>query len=79
MMPLLKNLDGVGEIGWRSVSKYKGMEADVVVIIDLDDETAGKLEADGKTLLDQLYVGMTRARFALYLITSIDTVLESET
>ncbi len=70
MMPLLKNLDGVGEIGWRSVSKYKGMEADVVVIIDLDDETAGKLEADGKTLLDQLYVGMTRARFALYLITS---------
>jgi superfamily I DNA/RNA helicase len=74
MMPLLKNLDGVGEIGWRSVSKYKGMEADVVIVIDLDDETAGKLEVDGKTLFDQLYVGMTRARFALYLITSIESL-----
>jgi hypothetical protein len=70
MMPLLKNLDAEGQIGWRSVSKFKGMEADAVIVIDLDDDTEAKLAREGKTLLDQLYVGMTRARFALYLITS---------
>jgi hypothetical protein len=52
-----------GVINWRSIPKYKGLEDDVVVITDVSPATADWLKARNQTLRNQLYVGLTRARF----------------
>jgi hypothetical protein len=52
-----------GVINWRSIPKYKGLEDDVVVITDVSKATSDWLELRNQTLRNQLYVGLTRARF----------------
>jgi superfamily I DNA/RNA helicase len=52
-----------GVINWRSIPKYKGLEDDVVVITDVSRATSDWLELRNQTLRNQLYVGLTRARF----------------
>ena len=52
-----------GVINWRSIPKYKGLEDDVVVITDVSKSTSDWLEQRNQTLRNQLYVGLTRARF----------------
>ena len=52
-----------GKIHWRSIPKYKGLEDDVVVITDISFATSQWLEARNQDLRNQLYVGLTRARF----------------
>lgn len=52
-----------GVINWRSIPKYKGLEDDVVVITDVSPGTAQWLADHNQTLRNQLYVGLTRARF----------------
>ncbi len=57
-----------GLIRWRSIAKYKGLENDVVVITDINNDTKKWVEAQGKSFSNQLYVGMTRARFHVVLL-----------
>lgn len=57
-----------GQIRWRSIAKYKGLESDVVVITDVNNEAAMFTEGAGKSLRELLYVGMTRAQQQVVLI-----------
>jgi hypothetical protein len=73
MMPLMIHESSPeGSIAWRSISKFKGLEQDVIVIMDINNASRDWLESEGKNLREQLYVGMTRAKFHLILLVSDD-------
>jgi superfamily I DNA/RNA helicase len=61
-----------GVINWRSIPKYKGLEDDVVVITDISLATSDWLESHNQSLRNQLYVGLTRARFHAVLLVQED-------
>lgn len=67
---LLKHESTDGKIRWRSIPKYKGLESDVVVITDVSQSTKDWLASNEKFLANQLYVGMTRAKFQVVLLVS---------
>jgi hypothetical protein len=64
-----------GEIPWRSISKFKGLESDVVVITDINQRAADFAVETGKSLSEFLYVGVSRAKYRCVLIAS-DEVLK---
>jgi hypothetical protein len=66
-----------GRVRWRSISKYKGLEADVVVITDVNEATTAFARETGRTLNELLYVGMSRARYHVVLIGESAPILES--
>ena len=59
-----------GEIRWRSIAKFKGLESDVVVITDVNDKARDFIEGTGKTLGEVLYVGISRSRYKCVVIQS---------
>lgn len=59
-----------GQIRWRSIAKFKGLESDVVVLTDINDDAAEFAESTGRSLTELLYVGMTRARYQAVVIGS---------
>jgi superfamily I DNA/RNA helicase len=59
-----------GEIPWRSISKFKGLESEVVVITDINEKSAQFALDTGKSLSEYLYVGITRAKYRCVLISS---------
>jgi superfamily I DNA/RNA helicase len=62
-----------GQIRWRSIMKYKGLDSDVVVITDINN--ASKKFAEERLLIsleDLLYMGMTRAKFQVVLLVQDD-------
>jgi hypothetical protein len=66
-------LNPAGEIKWRSIRKFKGLDEDAIVITDISKSSAAWVEKTLKrTLEDALYVGMTRARFKLVLLVQDD-------
>lgn len=66
---LLKNAEtGTGVIPWRSIYRYKGLESDVVVITDATQALWESLEAEGKSLLALLYVGVSRAHHKVVIL-----------
>jgi hypothetical protein len=71
LKPLLKHeTRPEGTIAWRSISKFKGLEQDVIVIMDINNSARDWLESEDKNLREQLYVGMTRAKFHVVLLVS---------
>jgi hypothetical protein len=52
-----------GEVTFSTISSFKGLEAEVVLLVDIDDLSS----ADG---LMSVYVGASRARVALYVFIS---------
>lgn len=71
LMPFLKHKTSPeGTIAWRSISKFKGLEQDVIVIMDINNSARDWLESEDKNLREQLYVGMTRAKFHVILLVS---------
>ena len=79
LMPLLRHESSPdGKITWRSISSFKGLEEDVIVIVDINEGARDWLEGERKSLREQLYVGMTRARFHLYMLVS-DGLYEANT
>ena len=70
---------GKVQIRFTTTRKFKGLEADAVILVDVDESTF--LGGDGKNVM-QYYVGASRARLRLDIITTMDTeganlVLES--
>lgn len=62
-----------GQIRWRSIMKYKGLDSDVVIITDINNESKTFAEERLKISLDDLlYIGMTRARFQVVLLVQDD-------
>lgn len=59
----LKHDGGFGKVRWRSIFKFKGLEAEAVILTDLGEEARdfiGAMDLDWDNLL---YVGMTRAKY----------------
>jgi hypothetical protein len=59
-----------GQIRWRSISKFKGLEEDVVIITDISNAAIAWLKDKPLKMTDLLYVGMTRAKFHVVLLIS---------
>jgi hypothetical protein len=52
-----------GAIRWRSIPKFKGLEADVVVITDINQRAVEFAQENRKSLSELLYVGISRAKY----------------
>jgi len=52
-----------GRIRWRSIFKFKGLEADAVVLTDIDDDAKDFIASQGLEWKDLLYVALTRAKY----------------
>lgn len=59
-----------GEIRWRSIPKFKGLDQDVIVITDIGNNAVDFSREINQTLNDLLYVGLTRAKFQVVLLIS---------
>ena len=58
-----------GKIRWRSVFKFKGLDADAVVISDLGQDAKDFAASQGLEWRDLLYVALTRAKYRCVLLT----------
>lgn len=67
---LCKHQSSNGKIRWRSISKFKGLESDAVIIADINQEAVDALAARGQRLEDLLYVGITRAKYKCIVLVS---------
>jgi hypothetical protein len=65
---LKNNKTGTGQIPWRSIPQYKGLETEAVIIVDADEKQWNVWESQGKSLLEILYVGFSRARHHVVVI-----------
>jgi hypothetical protein len=61
-----------GKVRWRSISKFKGLEQEVIVITDINQAAFDWAKEIRQGLDDILYVGMTRAKFQVVLMISDD-------
>lgn len=52
-----------GRVRWRSIFKFKGLDADAVIVTDLTDEAKDFAAEEGLDWQDLLYVGLTRAKY----------------
>ena len=68
---LQKRLGQDGNIGWRSIFKFKGLECDAVVITDISESAIEFTAQNDLDLRDLLYVGMTRAKYNCVVIDSV--------
>lgn len=64
----LRHSSTQGKVRWRSISKYKGLEEDVIILTDINQASRNWVEKDGRSFGDMLYVGLTRARFQAVLL-----------
>jgi kynureninase len=65
---LKNNKTGTGQIPWRSIPQYKGLETEAVIIVDADEKQWKLWESQGKSLFEILYVGFSRARHHVVVI-----------
>lgn len=57
-----------GRIRWGSIFKYKGLDAEAVILTDIGDDGLAFAQAEGLDWFDLLYVGLTRARYRCVVI-----------
>lgn len=64
----LEHPDG-GKIRWRSVFKFKGLDADAVVLTDIGDTSREFAAEQDLAFTDLLYVAITRAKYRCIVLT----------
>jgi superfamily I DNA/RNA helicase len=69
LQQILRSEKSTGMVRWRSISKYKGLDADAVIITDIHPGAVEWGQKNGKTIRDLLYVGATRAKYELVVLT----------
>lgn len=52
-----------GRVRWRSIFKFKGLDADAIIVTDLGEDAKEFVTANGLDWHDLLYVGLTRAKY----------------
>ena len=67
---LRKQLVPQVKVGWRSIFKFKGLDADAVIITDLSAAAVEFMRGNELDLADLLYVGMTRAKYQCVVLDS---------
>ncbi len=73
---LRKQLQGEGlpgRIRWRSVFKFKGLDADAIVLTDLGRDARDFIAAQDLDWNNLLYVGLTRAKYRCVVLQSTPT------
>jgi hypothetical protein len=65
-----RHADSNGEIRWRSIPKFKGLESEVIVITDIGLDAAAFFDEKGQSITDWLYVGISRARHRCLVMTT---------
>ena len=73
---------GKKKILFTTCRKFKGLEADAVIMVDVDESTFLGIDQNGQKKVFLYYVGASRARLYLDILTTLDTtgcnmVLES--
>ena len=68
LMSQVRHKTSEGQIRWRSIAKFKGLEQDVIVITDINPDAVQFSTEIRQRLEDLLYVGMTRANFQVVLL-----------
>jgi hypothetical protein len=76
-----RHADSNGEIRWRSIPKFKGLESEVVVITDIGLDAAEFFNEKNQSITDWLYVGISRARHRCVVISTepMEELLEQQT
>ncbi|MGM7667633.1 NERD domain-containing protein [Microbacterium sp. A93] len=57
-----------GRVRWGSIFKYKGLDAEAVILTDIGDDGLAFIRREGIDWFDLLYVGLTRARYRCVVI-----------
>lgn len=57
-----------GRVRWGSIFKYKGLDAEAVILTDIGDDGLAFVRNEGLSWFDLLYVGLTRARYRCVVI-----------
>lgn len=57
-----------GRVRWGSIFKYKGLDAEAVILTDIGDDGLAFAVKEGLSWFDILYVGLTRARYRCVVI-----------
>lgn len=65
----LEHAEGEGRIRWRSVFKFKGLDADAVVLTDIGETAKAFTAEHGLSFSNLLYVGLTRAKYRCIVLT----------
>jgi hypothetical protein len=65
-----ENRSLVGRIRWRSVFKFKGLDADAGVLTDIGETAKQFTGENGLSFADLLYVPLTRAKYRCFVLTS---------
>ena len=66
----LEHDGGAGRIRWRSIFKFKGLEADAVVLTNLGPAAEDWIATTSVDWRDLLYVGMTRGKYRCVVVES---------
>lgn len=76
----LKHEGALGKVGWRSIFKFKGLEAEAVILTDLGQEAREFVATGGLSWDDLIYVGLTRAKYRCVVLSDADfkTMANSE-
>ena len=67
----LRHEQGPGEIRWRSISKFKGLESEVVVLTDFGSRSSKFYSEKEHSEKQALYTGISRAREECVLLNNI--------
>jgi len=59
---------GAGHIRWSSIFRFKGLDAEAVVLTDLDARGRAFAEESGLDWSDLVYVGVTRGRYRCVVV-----------
>lgn len=59
----LQGEEAPGRVRWRSIFKFKGLDADAVIVTDLGEDAKEFVTSEGLDWQDLLYVGLTRAKY----------------
>jgi hypothetical protein len=59
---------GAGRVRWHSISKFKGLDADAVVVTDLGDTARDWVESTGHAWDDVRYVAESRGKYRVVLL-----------
>ncbi|MFT4259646.1 NERD domain-containing protein [Microbacterium sp.] len=57
-----------GRVRWGSIFKYKGLDAEAVILTDIGDDAIAFAQKEGLSWFDILYVGLTRARYRCVVV-----------
>ncbi|MCC6270438.1 MAG: NERD domain-containing protein [Microbacteriaceae bacterium] len=67
---------GAGQVRWYSISKFKGLDADAVIVTDINDTAKAWVETAGHSWDDFRYVAASRAKYRLILLDGLRSVPE---